>query len=227
MRRNTTRVVIGIAIAGAMAGYATHRMTTATGTHAGAAGGAHAVAASTATTDIDAARRPDLATEPAPADFDVALLESPQAQDWRAFVAFQDEAITFLREADALPLAERRQRADALARAAQRFEADRRLLPFEALEFRTALVDRTEPDPALAARAKDALRRAHAESVRVIRERETAERADALARYRAAEAGVLAESRNLSADERARYLQERLIHARSAAFAPAAGTVDR
>lgn len=227
MRSRTLRVLVVIAIVGATASYATWHMTTALGTHSGALGGEHAATASAVPTDIDAARRPALATEPAPADFDLTLVDSPQAQDWRAFVAFQDEATTFLREADALPPAERRQRAEALARAAQAFEADRRLLPLESLEFRTALVDRAESDPVLAARAKDALRLAHAESVRVIRERDAAERADALARYRAAEAGVLAESRGLPADERTRYVQERLIHARSAAFAPAAGTVDR
>jgi hypothetical protein len=155
-----------------------------------------------------------------------ALQATPQAQAHRERQRFESDAKDFFARAPSLRAVERSERADALTRQIDRYEADGGLSAGEAVLLRTALVKATIDDPAQQAQAVAAIAdryRAHADQRMAAFAAQQAND-PRFQSYKAREAQVVAEvmaSTSIPAGlTRDQYLRQRLQEERERAYAP-------
>jgi len=162
----------------------------------------------------------------APSSALASLQATPQAQEYRDRQRFEADAKDFFARAPSLRAVERSERADALTRQIDRYEADGGLSAGEAVLLRTALIKATVDDPAQQAAEVAVIAdryRAHADQRMAAF---AAQQANDLRfqSYKAREAQVVAEvmaattiPAGLTRDQ---YLRQRLQEERERAYAP-------
>lgn len=155
-----------------------------------------------------------------------SLQATPQAQAHRERQRFEADAKDFFARASSLRAVERSERADALTRQIDRYEADGGLSAGEAVLLRTALVKATVDDPAQQAEAVAAMAdryRAHTDQRMAAFAAQQAND-PRFQSYKAREAQVVAEvmaSTTIPAGlTRDQYLRQRLQEERERAYAP-------
>ncbi|MEL1264822.1 hypothetical protein [Pseudoxanthomonas putridarboris] len=189
-----------------------------------AAGGAWMARSSDAASP-QAAGHDDDARAPAPPEL-AALQASPQAEAHRERMRFEREARDFFAHASSLRAVERSERADALTRQIDRYEATGGLSAGEAVLLRTALVKATVDDPVRQAEEVAAIAdryRAHADQ-RMAAFAERQRNDPRFQSYKAREAQVVAEVMAMptvpAGLTRDQYLRQRLQQERERAYAP-------